>query len=153
MKLSKKQQKIQQKINQLLLAGIPLATLIPFQAVAQNKEAAPGLRGIPPKSPVKVEAKIETQIHVVRSGETMFKIAKLYNTTVKELCRLNRIPEKDAGKIYPKQKLIVPKPTHNRVQEKPTEMIVGIVAAKDEPKNSVQEDKKAKPIPGKIRLR
>ena len=151
MKLSKKQQKIQQKINQLLLAGIPLATLIPFQAVAQNKEATPNLRGIPPKSPVNVEAKIETQIHIVQSGETMFKIAKMYNTTVKELCRLNRIPEKDAGKIFPKQKLIVPKPTPNHIQEKPIEMIVGTVAAEDEPRNSVQEDKKAKPIPGKIR--
>ena len=78
---------------------------------------------------------------------------RLLRQLPQELCRLNRIPEKDAGKIYPKQKLIVPKPTHNRVQEKPTEMIVGIVAAEDEPKNSVQEDKKAKPIPGKIRLR
>ena len=151
MKISKKQQKLQQKINKLLLAGIPRATLIPFQAVAQNKEAAPGLKGIPPKSQVKVEAKNEMQIHIVQSGETMLKIAKMYNTTVKELCRLNRIPEKDAGKIYPKQKLIVPKQKTNRVKEKPIEMIVGIVAAEDEPKNSVQEDKKAKPIPGKKR--
>ena len=151
MKLSKKQQKIQQKINQHLLTGIPLAMLIPFQTVAQNKEAAPGFRGIPPKSPVKVEAKIETQIHVVRPGETMFKIAKMYNSSIKVLCRLNRIPEKDAGKIYPKQKLSVPKQKQNRVQENPTEMPIGTIAAEDDQKNSVQEDKEVTPMVGKIR--
>ena len=59
--------------------------------------------------------------------------------------------EKDAGKIYPKQKLIVPKQKQNRVQEKPTEMPIGTIAAEDDQKNSVQEDKKVTPMVGKIR--
>ena len=59
MKVSKKQQKIQKKINQLLLAGIPLATLIPLQVNAQ----APENKGIPlvgvPVRPIKTNIKVE----------------------------------------------------------------------------------------------
>ena len=97
MKVSKKQQSIQKKINQLLLAGIPLATLIPLQASAQ----APENKGIPmmgkPVRPIKTNIKVETQIHIVQAGETMTKIARMYNSSVSELCRLNGIAIKAAG--------------------------------------------------------
>ena len=137
MKVSKKQQKIQKKINQLLLAGIPLATLIPLQASAQ----APENKGIPtpgePVRPIKTNIKVETQIHIVQAGETMTKIARMYNSSISEICRLNGIAIKDAGKLKRNQKLLVPK--RNRIQEKKPQVLIGCIAA---PENSVNEDKK-----------
>jgi len=45
--------------------------------------------------------------HVVRRGESLFKIAKRYGLTVSEICRLNQITPKTV--IRPGQKLIVSK--------------------------------------------
>jgi len=44
--------------------------------------------------------------HVVTLGQSLFQIASLYDTTVGEIQRLNKI--KDASRIYPGQKLLVP---------------------------------------------
>jgi N-acetylmuramoyl-L-alanine amidase len=44
--------------------------------------------------------------HLVQRGQSLFQIASLYDTTVGEIQKLNRI--KDASRIYPGQKLLVP---------------------------------------------
>jgi N-acetylmuramoyl-L-alanine amidase len=44
--------------------------------------------------------------HVVTLGQSLFQIASLYDTTVGEIQRLNKI--KDVSRIYPGQKLLVP---------------------------------------------
>lgn len=48
--------------------------------------------------------------HQVAPGETLFGIAKLYNTTVNELAKTNKIA--DPTLIYPGQKLTVPNKIH-----------------------------------------
>lgn len=54
------------------------------------------------KANVQVEVK---QYHTVQKGDTLYAIAKKYNTTVKQLTSLNSL--KDPNKIYPGQKLRV----------------------------------------------
>lgn len=54
------------------------------------------------KANVQVEVK---QYHTVNKGDTLYAIAKKYNTTVKQLTSLNSF--KDPNKIYPGQKLRV----------------------------------------------
>ena len=55
----------------------------------------------------KAVSPIKKAHHVVRRGESLFKIAKRYGLTVSELCRLNQITPKTV--IRPGQKLIVSK--------------------------------------------
>jgi len=43
--------------------------------------------------------------HVVKSGDTLYRIAQHYGTSVEELCRLNNITTKQV--IYPGQRLVV----------------------------------------------
>ena len=45
------------------------------------------------------------QYHMVRQGDSLFKIAKKHGITVKELCRINKITSKSV--IRPGQKLLV----------------------------------------------
>lgn len=55
-----------------------------------------------------VSAKVQVEVkqyHTVQKGDTLYAIAKKYNTTVKELTSLNSL--KDPNKIYPGQKLRV----------------------------------------------
>jgi len=55
----------------------------------------------------KTVSPIKKAHHVVRRGESLYKIAKRYGLTVSELCRLNQITPKTV--IRPGQKLIVSK--------------------------------------------
>jgi len=48
-------------------------------------------------------------IHVVRAGETLFRIALRYGTSVEALARANRIA--DPNRIYAGQRLVIPAPT------------------------------------------
>ena len=69
---------------------------------AQLQAAVGNVRGSVRKAPV---ASAKGQYYVVQSGDTLFKIAKKYDTSVDELCRLNNI-DKDKP-IYPGQKIKV----------------------------------------------
>lgn len=109
MKLSRKQKKIQEQINKLLLAGIPLATLLSVNANGAE------IKTSPEKTPVK---KQEQAFYIVQPNDTMQKIAIRFKTTVTELCRINGIPIEKAGKIKPGQKLRIPdKNAKNKTQK------------------------------------
>lgn len=136
MKLSGRQKKIQEQINKLLLAGIPLATLISVNAEGAEINSA-HIRG------KRAVEKQDVQIYVVQPRDTMYKIAKKYHTTAKEICRINGIKEENAGKLIIGQKLQLP--TKNAEQEKKIQMPVGTVAA---PENSKNEKKSQKIIIG-----
>ena len=69
-------------------------------APAKIKATAPGTAA---EKPVSAE---KERYHNVRRGETLYRIAKQYGISVKELCRLNNISPNQA--IYPGQKLLVP---------------------------------------------
>jgi LysM repeat protein len=69
-------------------------------APAKVKATAPRTAA---EKPVSAE---KERYHNVRRGETLYRIAKQYGISVKELCRLNNISPNQA--IYPGQKLLVP---------------------------------------------
>ena len=137
MKLSNNQKKLQKQIQKLLLSGIPLVTLIPGDLEGYENKSAPTIRGEIPS------VKQKLRIYIVRNGDTMCKIAKEHETTVKELCRINGIPEENAGKLKIGQKLQLP--IKNAVKEKNIQMPVGTVAA---PENSKNEKKSQKILLG-----
>ena len=137
MKLSNNQKKLQKQIQKLLLSGIPLVTLIPGDLEGYENKSAPTIRGKIPS------VKQKLRIHIVKNGDTMCKIAKEHETTVKELCRINGIPEENAGKLKIGQKLQLP--IKNAVKEKNIQMPVGTVAA---PENSKNEKKSQKILLG-----
>lgn len=59
-----------------------------------------------PKAPKKTSSSLEEKgFHVVRPGDNLYRIARKYQISVDELCRLNNISSKKA--IYPGQKLLV----------------------------------------------
>ena len=64
-----------------------------------------------PKIPDTVRSSLLTQdkgrYHEVRSGETLYRIAKAYGLSVDELCRLNNISPDQVGDIKPGQRLLV----------------------------------------------
>ncbi len=76
---------------------------IDFETIIK-KVGKNGYKGTLPSSQPKAEAKTEpkqepkAQTYVVQKGDTLFKIAKKYKTTVKELVAKNNI--KDKNKIY-----------------------------------------------------
>ena len=137
MKLSNNQKKLQKQIQKLLLSGIPLVTLIPGDLEGYENKSAPTIRGEIPS------VKQKLRIYIVKNGDTMCKIAKEHETTVKELCRINGIPEENAGKLKIGQKLQLP--IKNAVKKKNIQMPVGTVAA---PENSKNEKKSQKIIMG-----
>lgn len=60
-------------------------------------------------SPVVAEAllpEINTNIHVVQAGETLFRIALRYNTSVNDMVELNNLT--DATRIFAGQQLLIP---------------------------------------------
>ena len=138
MKLSNNQKKLQKQIHKLLLSGIPLVTLIPGDLEGYENKSAPTIRGEIPS------VKQKLRIYIVKNGDTMCKIAKEHETTVKELCRINGIPEENAGKLKIGQKLQLP--IKNAVKKKNIQMPVGTVAA---PENSKNEKKSQKILLGK----
>ena len=46
-------------------------------------------------------------IYFVKPGDTLWNIAKRYNSTVEDIVRLNEL--EDENKIYPRQQLFIPK--------------------------------------------
>ena len=64
-----------------------------------------------PKIPDAVQSSLVAQskgrYHEVRSGETLYRIAKAYGLSVDELCRLNNISPDQVGDIKPGRRLLV----------------------------------------------
>lgn len=46
--------------------------------------------------------------HTVKSGDSLYKIAKNHNITVEDILKLNHIPNPDL--IYPGQEIVIPEP-------------------------------------------
>ena len=69
---------------------------------AQLQAAVGNVRGSARKAPV---AASKGEYHVVQSGDTLFKIAKKYDTSVEALCSLNNITKDQT--IYTGQKIMV----------------------------------------------
>ncbi|MBO7070817.1 MAG: LysM peptidoglycan-binding domain-containing protein, partial [Bacteroidales bacterium] len=63
-------------------------------AVRTEKEEDPVQESEPEPEP-----EPEVQYHTVQSGDTLYKLARRYGTTVAEICRLNRIKEDSVIKI------------------------------------------------------
>jgi len=75
-----------------LIAAVSKAAGATKQAVAETPKAAP--------------AEGSVRYYEVRSGDSLYGIAKKHGTTVDELVKLNNI--KDKKQIHPGQKLILP---------------------------------------------
>ena len=64
----------------------------------KEEEAEPEQDPEPEQKP-EPEPEPEVQYHTVQSGDTLYKLARKYGTTVAELCRLNRIKEDSVIRI------------------------------------------------------
>ena len=74
------------------------------------KEVNNRLKGVEEYQPAKTEEKIpqiSEEIYTVKKGDTLSKIAKIYNTTYQKIAKDNNI--KNPNLIYPGQKLIIRK--------------------------------------------
>lgn len=80
----------------------------PQGRVGQNNGNALLKRGLPQKYAASNSSSLDTkrQVHYVLSGETLYSIARKYNTTVKVLIEINQLDQKNP-KIQPDQKLYI----------------------------------------------
>jgi murein DD-endopeptidase MepM/ murein hydrolase activator NlpD len=69
----------------------------------------PGQRLVIPSASATPEPTTQEQVHVVQRGETLYRIAQLYETTVRDLMAANDLTNPDL--IHQGQKLIVPSAT------------------------------------------
>ena len=69
---------------------------------AELQAAVASVRGTVQKAPT---TSAKGQFHVVQSGDTLFKIAEKYDTSLEALCSLNNITKDQT--IYPGQKILV----------------------------------------------
>lgn len=53
----------------------------------------PGMEESKPLPPVKQQTASKPKVHIVRSGDTLYGIARRYHTTVDKLCKINNIKE------------------------------------------------------------
>jgi hypothetical protein len=74
----------------------------------QKLEKAPATKAAAPAAPAPAKvARVQTKTHVVKAGETLYQISRLYNLKVDELLRLNGWS--GSPTIQPGQKIIVSK--------------------------------------------
>jgi LysM repeat protein len=76
----------------------------PIQLATSNIQETNKINNTKSQLPIIQEASVTSIIasHIVKKGETLFSISKLYNTTVDELKKINNIL---SGKIHPGQEL------------------------------------------------
>ncbi len=90
------------------LRGLPFLLLfIAACAPVSNTEPAPAVR---PQSP-------EVLLHVVRPGETLYRVALYFGTSVEALMRANGLTD---TRIHPGQRLVFPWPKGARFYERGT---------------------------------
>ncbi|MDD3885301.1 MAG: LysM peptidoglycan-binding domain-containing protein [Victivallaceae bacterium] len=142
-KLGKKVAPKQSVLKKSIKLGIPLAGLfaaLPLAGMGENASATAvdGDTAMPPKrsgaNAVRGEMPVTgepilvlpqaTTVYVVKSGDTLSKIAVKYNTSVEKLKELNQLSGNQADKLQHGQKLIVPTPA-NRKNESALQPTVG----------------------------
>jgi LysM repeat protein len=111
--LENQEAELQQLILDLDRSGRSLTEQVDAMAkklggVEPGKPTAPAkVKATAPRTAAEKPVSAEKErYHNVRRGETLYRIAKQYGISVKELCRLNNISPNQA--IYPGQKLLVP---------------------------------------------
>ncbi|HON20606.1 MAG TPA: LysM domain-containing protein, partial [Bacteroidales bacterium] len=67
--------------------------------IVKSKPIVPQKENTPPPTTYK------PKYHIVKQGDTLYKIAKKYSTTVNKLCEINRIKENDILSLNQKIKL------------------------------------------------
>jgi LysM repeat protein/uncharacterized protein YcbK (DUF882 family) len=95
------------------------------------------------------------QVHVVQSGQRLGSIAKRYNVSIEELCRVNGIERR--ATIKPGQKLVIPGPGAEEAKAKADKAIAGAKAKSDKEqakagKAQSKSDKGQKPKAGPAKL-
>lgn len=113
--LEKQERGLQQSISKL--DGSMRSMMEQLDKVAQEIELLqkriPSI-GVKTETPRTVQGKPISQpkmrYHEVRPGDTLYLIAKTYDISVDELCRLNNLKQSDI--IYPDQKLLVVPGSH-----------------------------------------
>ncbi len=78
-----------------------------FRVMARTPRALMALRDCAAVEPVDPSTRPSMMFYVVQSGDSLWKIARQYQTTVDTLARINQIPNPDRINIG--QKLIIPK--------------------------------------------
>ena len=126
-KLNKKDQAKQSKLRKMLASGVPLSALLTGllgctagcecftrttgdvpnpETSSQSKQDArkpEPLAGVPPK-PI-IRGRIDPVYHEVRTGDTLYSIAKRHGTTVDQLKKLNGFSDKAASSLKVGQKI------------------------------------------------
>jgi LysM repeat protein len=93
-RLEREAKRLEQEIDKIAAREV---TSAPKQAAPEVKQVASA-----PKQPAPV---VKQRYHTVRSGESLYSIAKKYGISTEKLCQLNKITPKKA--IRPGQKLLV----------------------------------------------
>jgi LysM repeat protein len=111
--LENQEAELQQLILDLDKSGRSLAEQVDeiskkLGGVEPGKPTAPArVKATAPRTTTEKPVSAEKErYHSVRRGETLYRIARQYGISVRELCRLNNISPNQA--IYPGQKLLVP---------------------------------------------
>ena len=111
--LENQEAELQQLILDLDRSGRSLTEQVDEMAkklggVEPGKPTAPArVKATAPRTTTEKPVSAEKErYHSVRRGETLYRIARQYGISVRELCRLNSISPNQA--IYPGQKLLVP---------------------------------------------
>lgn len=91
--------------------GISLEELIIVNNITAPYVIYPGQkifvpRGSPPKPPS------GGKIYIVKKGDTLFNIAKMFNVSVENIIKLNNLTNPDL--IYPGQRLLIPAPSYSK---------------------------------------
>jgi LysM repeat protein len=111
--LENQEAELQQLILDLDKSGRSLAEQVDeisrkLGGVEPGKPTAPArVKATAPRTTTEKPVSAEKErYHSVRRGETLYRIARQYGISVRELCRLNNISPNQA--IYPGQKLLIP---------------------------------------------
>lgn len=84
---------------------VPLKELIRVNNIAPPYVIYPGQQILIPKgSPSKPPA--DTEVYIVKKGDTLYSIAKAFNVSVEDITKLNNLSNPEL--IYPGQKLLIP---------------------------------------------
>jgi lipoprotein NlpD len=100
-----------------LFLPIACAGATPGVDAARTGTVAPAASAATTQQPGAAAARPGTSTHVVRAGETLRQLARLYATTVAELVVLNRLG--DANQIRVGQRLVVPRPSEGATPAPP----------------------------------
>ena len=87
-----------------------LRAAVTMEAVVLRDETAEIVKDITPEEEAAPSPMAGAVIYMVQPGDTLWKIAKRYRTTVEDILAINEIENPDL--IYPGQKLLIIKQIH-----------------------------------------